>query len=852
MRVAILALLGATVSAALPAPDEFAGFPIGSDGNLLRWERIVEYFELIADDSDRVQVDELGKTTNGNPFILTTISSPENLARLDEIRAVQRRIATQPDELSDAEIEDLAWSSPAVVLVTCSIHASEVGATQMSVELLHRMATEDSRWMRRILDNVVFLLVPSFNPDGQIIVTDWNNRIRGTDNVWAPLPWLYHPYVGHDNNRDAFMMTQVEGRYVNKILYQDWFPQVYLDEHQQNNRGMRVFAPPFRNPINPNVDPSIWALAGRFGFAMYQSLHEAGFTGVGYDRSYTAWWQGGFLRGAWFHNQVGLLTEVASANLASPVQQERSKLGKPVQDAPSRSSWLDKREEDPNLPSPPPTDVMPRFDYPRPWLGGKWTLRDIIDSELALTTALLESAADNRYRLIKTQIRMGRDAVEQGKASDPYAFVIRADQRDPGAVYRLLELLHFAGVEVHRATERFSAGPRVYPPGTYVILMGQPFRAYAKDLLEPQEHPNPSDMPAGKMGDQPYDVTAWTLPLQMEVEANPVKVRFDAKLEELTAIPQPQGTVSGNGEWLRIAAGPNSRSTAINRFLNDGAEVRMASDVLWVQGGYDATIEELGLTAARSDLADGSKRLAARRTALYRPWTASIDEGWTRWLLEQHEFRPLPLLDSDIRQGGLDKHWDVILLPGDRDDDRIVRGNYRNSTPEEFRGGIGEDGRTAIREFVSSGGTLVVWGDSVEFALKTFELPLRDALKSLPKSEFSCPGSLLRVQIDSQHPVAHGMPREASIVFRNDAAFDPLPGFSFTDLKVIARYPSADILQSGWIRGAEHLANRIAAAEVQYEKGRVILFGFRPQFRAQPHGTFKLLFNAIQSAGANL
>ncbi len=217
MRVAILALLAATVSAALPAPDEFAGFPIGSDGNLLRWERIVEYFELIADDSDRVQVDELGKTTNGNPFILTTISSPENLARLDEIRAVQRRIATQPDELSDAEIEDLAWSSPAVVLVTCSIHASEVGATQMSVELLHRMATEDSRWMRRILDNVVFLLVPSFNPDGQIIVTDWNNRIRGTDNVWAPLPWLYHPYVGHDNNRDAFMMTQVEGRYVNKI-----------------------------------------------------------------------------------------------------------------------------------------------------------------------------------------------------------------------------------------------------------------------------------------------------------------------------------------------------------------------------------------------------------------------------------------------------------------------------------------------------------------------------------------------------------------------------------------------------------------------------------------------------------
>ena len=853
MRPVALALLAVVVSAAPPPPEEFAGFPIGSDGNLLRWERIVEYFEVIANDSDRVRVDELGKTTNGNPFILATISSPENLARLQEIRGVQRRIATQPDELTANEIEDLAWNSPAVVLVTCSIHASEIGATQMAVELVHRMATDDSRWMRRILDNVVFLLVPSFNPDGQIIVTDWNNRVRGTDNVWAPLPWLYHPYVGHDNNRDAFMMTQLEGRYVNKILYQDWFPQVYLDEHQQGNAGMRVFVPPFRNPINPNVDPSIWALAGRFGFAMHQSLHEAGFSGVGYDRSYTAWWQGGFLRGAWFHNQVGLLTEVASANLASPIHQERAKLGEPVKNAPSRSSWLDKRDEDPSAPSPPPTDVMPRYDYPQPWLGGKWTLRDVIDSELALTTALLESAADNRYRLIKTQVRMGREAVARGQAGDPYAFVIRADQRDPGAVYRLLEQLHFAGVEVHRASERFSAGPRVYPAGTYVIEMAQPFRAYAKDLLEPQEHPSPGDMPPGKMGDQPYDVTAWTLPLQMGVEATPIRTKFDAKLEELSAIPKPAGSVVGEGDWLRIESGPNAKATAINRFLRDGAQVRLVDADHWVNDkpSVAATIEELGLEATRQQTIEAAgSPVTLPRTALYRPWTASIDEGWTRWLLEQYEFRPSPLFDEDIRAGDLDKLSDVILLPGDRDDDRIVRGNYRKSMPEEFRGGIGEEGRSAIREFVSDGGTLVVWGDAVEFALKTFELPLRDALANLPKTEFSCPGSLLRVQIDSQHPVAQGMPREASIVFRNDAAFDPLPEFSFTDLEVIARYPTADILQSGWIRGAEHLANRIAAAEVRYEKGRVILFGFRPQFRAQPHGTFKFLFNAIQSVGA--
>jgi hypothetical protein len=858
-------------SSTLPTPSAFAGFPIGSDGNLVRWEKIVAYFRLVAESSDRVRVEELGKSTNGNPFLLATISSPRNLSRLAEIRANQWKFA-HPNELSESDMQQLAANSPAVVLLTCNIHATEIGSSQMALELAHRMATEDSRWMRNVLDNVVLLLIPSFNPDGQIMVTDWNNRVRGTKQVWSGLPWLYHPYVGHDNNRDAFMMTQVESRYVNKLLFQDWFPQVYLDQHQQGNEGMRVFVPPFDDPINPNVDPVVWAEAGVFGLSMFGALHDAGFDGVGHSERYTAWWQGGFLRGAWFHNSVGLLTEVASAQLATPVYQEKAKLGQPSSSRRSRIDWFRERTADPTAPAPPPADVTPRSSYPRPWLGGKWTLRDIIDVELVISNSLLETAAGRRERLIENQIHMGRRAMEEGQKGNPYAYVFPAGQRDPGAMHRLIEALHYAGIEVQRAAEPFRAGEKEYPAGSFVIPMAQPFRAYVKDLLERQEHPDLGLPPNGSLGDEPYDVTAWTLPLQMGVEAVRVKDSFQARLERLDAIPLPRGELAAGParSGFLISPEPNNGVIATNRFLKAGADIAWLTEEteaggrtfppgsLWVKqpaGSGDEirrNVEELGLSGVALDEPPRGRalRLAKPRVALYRPWTASIDEGWTRWLLEQYEFAFTPVHDADVHAGKLRELWDVIILPGDRADDRLVKGNDWESTPPEFRGGIGEKGREALRDFVSDGGTLIAMGDSTEFAVRTFALPLRNALDGLDRARFFCPGSLLKILVDRHHAVAYGMPSEATAVFENNSAFENAPGFSYTNLKVIARYPGRDVLQSGWMRGEEHLRDRIAAAEVTYRKGRVILFGFRPQFRAQPHNTFKLLFNAIHYSAA--
>lgn len=863
--------------AAVPTPEEFAGFRMGTEGKLVRWEKIVDYFKLVDAASDRVEVEELGKSTQGNPFIMAVISSPHNLARLEEIKATQRRLA-YPAGLSAEEADRLAQSSPAVLLITCNIHSTEIGSTQMSLELLHRLATDTSPAIQHILDHVVFLLVPSFNPDGQIMVVDWYNRVSNTEYALASMPWLYHYYTGHDNNRDAFMLTQVESRLVTKVLYQDWFPQVYLDEHQMGYSEARIFVPPFRNPINPNVDPIIWAENGLLGFAMNTALNEAGYSGVTYDQYYTSWWQGGFLMEAWWHNMVGLLTEVASTRMASPVVQETARLGVPPKGpAPSMQEFLDELEKDPAKPFPAPRDVMPRNNYPRPWLGGKWTLRDIVDYELVATYGLLEAVADNRVALLRNQVTMGQSAIEQGKKGSPYAYLFPPEQRDPGAMMKLLELLAFAGVEIHRADKTFKADDKDYPAGTFVILLGQPFRSYIKDMLEVQKHPDPKALPLGAMADQPYDVTAWTLPLQMGVKAVEVKKPFEASLTKLDAIPALEGHLAGltrrerpSGAFL-IRPEPNNTVLLTNRLLKAGAEVSWLSEPTVVEGRtyppgtllvqranidqVDKLVRELGLegealTSFTGRLTTPRLRLRPPRVGLYQPWTASMDEGWTRWLLEQYEFPITSLHNADIKAGKLRDRFDVILFPGDRDKKEILEGNKRKFTPPDYKGGIGDEGLEALREFVRQGGTLVLLDASAELALESWAVPVKNVLKGVKRDDFACPGSLLKILVDTRHPVAYGMPEEATAMFVGSPAFDLAPGFSYTDVKVIARYPATDPLQSGWLRGPEYLENRIAAAEVRYEKGRIILLGFRAQFRAQPHNTFKLLFNSLHYAAA--
>lgn len=837
--------------AALPTPEQFAGFRMGSEKKLVRWDRIVEYMRLAAARSPRVKVEEAGKTTNGNAFITVTVTSAANMADIAGFRELQKRMVYDRS-LTEAEAEKLLEKQRAVVLITCNIHSTEIGATQMALELVHRLATEDSAYVRNILDNVILVLVPSLNPDGQILVADWYNKNLGTEWEHSFLPELYHKYAGHDNNRDAFMNTQVESRIINRIAYKEWFPHVFFDEHQMGGWGARIFVPPFKNPINPNVEPAIWGLNGLFGYAMGTSLAQKGYRGVITDSLYTGWWQGGFLMQAWWHNMVGLLTEVASVNVATSTEQERARPGPPAAEVTREQAMA----RDPRKPLPPPRDTAARSNYPRPWLGGKWTLRDIVDYELTATWAALETAAGNRPMLVRAIRDLNRRQVEMGVKEAPYAWVIPAVQHDAPVAARLAQILDELGVEVHQAATPFDAGGKKYPAGSYVVLMAQPYRAFAKDLLEKQTYPAQRAAPEAPV-ERPYDVTGWTLPYQMGVEAVEVTKGFEAKLERVSPVRIPAGRFEAGKvpAGFEISRRANNATIAVNRLLKAGHEVGWTAEGNFFvrrKDGLAADLErwskELGISAGPA-AGPPRGRLRQPRTALYRPWAPNMDEGWTRWLLEQYEFPYASLRPNEVRAGKLGERFDAILIPN-QSKAMLIKGVESEWTRPEHRGGLGAEGVAALKEFVRGGGTLIAWGGGTLLAVEEFPLPLRSALRNGRPGQFSCPGSILRIFVDNRAPQGYGMPEETSAVFYNDVAFDPTAPLGDASVKAIAKYPGSGLLKSGWIAGEELLADRIAAAEVRYGKGRVVLYGFAVQMRAQPHGTFKLLFNAIHEAGA--
>src|SRR5581483_8757782 len=380
---------------AIPTPEQFLGFKVGEDRKLARWDKIVEYLRTVADNSDRLHFRELGKSTNNNPFIALEISAPDTIKNLDHYKQLERKLYFQGGAPTEAEREEIFKNGKAVVVITCDIHATEIGSSQMVLELVHNLATDNSPTTKKILDNVIFVLVPSLNTDGQIMVTDWYNKNVGTEYENSPLPYVYHPYVGHDNNRDMYMFTQKESQLTAQLLWHDWFPSVWLDEHQQGSNGARIFVMPATDPINPNVHPLIYRWNGILGQSQAAALEAAGKEGIIYNSTYTNFWEGAMAWSGWFHNEIGLLTEVASANVAAPIDQNRARPGQPPPPAQGRSEG-GRGQNFAGGPLPAPTDITPRTEYPRPWMGGHWTLRDIVDYELIATMALLETAADRR------------------------------------------------------------------------------------------------------------------------------------------------------------------------------------------------------------------------------------------------------------------------------------------------------------------------------------------------------------------------------------------------------------------------------------------------------------------------
>ena len=862
----VIALAGLSPRAAqtpapLPTPEQFLGFRVGADNRLARWDKILEYLRLAAGASDRVRLRELGKSTNGNPFVLLEISAPDTLKNLDRFKQLERKLYFQGGAPSASERDEIFRQGKVVLLVTCSIHATEIGATQMSMELVHRLATEDSPAVRKILDDVIFLLVPSLNPDGEILVTDWFNQNLGTPYENSPIPWLYHPYVGHDNNRDMYMFTQKESQLTARLLWSDWFPSVWLDEHQMGSNGARIFVMPATDPINPNVHPLIYRWNGILGQSQAAALEAAGKEGIIYNSTYTNFWEGAMAWSGWWHNQVGLLTEVASARVAAPLDQQRAQPGRGTGEGRGEGGRGAGRGAftGGNAPTAAPTDVTPRTEYPRPWLGGRWTLRDIVDYELIATMGLLDTVADRREALLRQIYEVNRATVEAGGHGDPAAILIPvAAQHDPNEAAHLVEKLQMGGVDVSRAEEAFQADGTSYPAGTFVIPMTQVFARYAKDMLEKQTYPEVRRGPNAPP-EPPYDVTAWSLGMLLGVE--PVFVHAPlaegVRLKKLDAPPALEGQVTGAGTRFAFDYRGPDAAKAINALLKAGARVALepsrdgdAAPRVVVSGIQRKALEtlaaEIGLQILATDgAASPAAAIRAPRIGMYQPWTGgNMDEGWTRWVLEQYGFQSTPLHNADVRAGKLHDKFDAIVLP-DQNARQIVEGASGAGIRPEYRGGIGLEGIAALRAFVADGGTLIALGAASDFAIERFPLAIRNLKQGLSRDQHFAPGTILRVQVDTTHPVGYGMAAETYGFYNNSPFFALTEGFSTEKTAIVARYPNADVVASGWLKGEDLMAGRAAVVAVEMNPGRIVLFGLRPQHRAQTHATFPLLFNAL-------
>jgi len=844
------------------APEQFFGHRMGADRKIVRWDRMVEYYRTIAGQSDRIEVRDLGPSTEGNPFLLVTISSAENLARQARLRAISARLAN-PQGLSEGEVEALVDEGAAVVCQTMSLHASEIGGTQMSPELAYELVTGEDAETRLIRDNVVFLMIPCFNPDGQIMVTDWYNRWLGTEHEGCMLPWLYHKYTGHDNNRDAFALNIPESRYVARIMFREWCPQAYQDHHHMGGFGARLYVAPYCNPIHPHGDPLIWREHAWYGAHMAYKLEQAGKTGIINAAQYGGWAHMGFHWLTIYHNIAGMLTESASAKLASPMYVHPGQL----------------RGSHPR--------TMPEYEaqtnFPNPWPGGWWHLRDIVEQQKIAARAVLDIAARFKETVLRNAYLKASRQTERGATGSPRAFVIPADQHDPLTARKLVRLLLDQGIEVQYALSGLRMGDRVADEGSYVVSLAQPKMGVIKTLLGRTRFPDnywtrgPDGTPII------YDTTTDTVGEYMGIDVVPVDGPIGGQLTGITDVPCPAGTVAdlplsegGTGCYV-LDPRLNDSYRAVNRLLAQGVTISRtetgleaggralpAGAFLILDGASDDTVKELaselGVDFAALRAAGGvpARPLRALRIGMYqRYWGGNMDEGWTRLVLEKFGFDYLTLMDKDIKAGSLRDKVDVLILPTDRRELLAGPDEFKDkpqmammmaragSMPTEYRSGLGKEGAKAIADFVSAGGRLVALDGAAGYAVQCCGLPVKNVVEGVEPKDYTTHGAMLRALVDTGDPLGYGMPAEALVLSWNSPAFDILDAFRAEDYRIVVRYPASELLQSGLLIGEERIRGKAVVVAVRKGPGEVVLFGCRPQFRAQTHGTFKLFFNCL-------
>ncbi|MGC9149043.1 MAG: M14 family zinc carboxypeptidase [Sulfolobales archaeon] len=843
----------------IPEPKEFFGFEIGDDRKLADWARIVEYFYTLSKYSNRLLVKELGKSTEGRPFIAAFISSPENLSRLEYYRKISCLLSNPDKPLDQDEAEKLIREGRVIVAITNSIHATEVGGTQGSVELAYRLTSSNDPDILRILDNVIVILFPSFNPDGLDLVKEWYDKYIGTEYEGTSPPYLYHKYAGHDNNRDAYMLNLVESKLFAKVVYKEWCPQIYIDHHQMGSYGARLFLSPEMDPINPDVDPLNWWEVQLIGTYAASRLEAEGFSGVETHAPFTPDFISAFQTISYFMNIVGILTESASVKIASPIYIHKHQLK-----GYSRGRYSDR----------------PFMHYPNPWPGGWWRLKDIVRQQVAATIAILDVAARFREVFLRNVFLKAIRSIKKGLESPPYAYVIPEDQYDKNAVFKLIEVLLNLGIKVHKSLEPIKVGSVSYPSGSFVIYLAQPRRALAKHLLERYFYPDyeATRDPQGKPI-KPYDIATDTIADFLGVEVYEINDKFSVKSVEIDNLTRPLSLIERAKGYL-IDPRINESYKLINTLLSRNVSVYrvfeevIIGDKIIPPGAFyveytDQVYEVLKETSATTFVqpihlnksldTKNMKRVVFKKIGIYqRFYGGNMEEGWTRLVLEEFSFPYTQIRDQPIKSGELDKYVDLLIFPDDplpfitgenieeELSKRFKRPFKLPPVPPEYRSGIGSEGLEKLKDFLNKGGEVLTMGQAAELFTKGLKLPLKDLTEDITDpNQFLCPGSLLNVEIDITHPLGFGMPRRAYVLLIDKPVFEIVPNHYNENYKVVAWYPEQNILRSGWLIGEKLLSRKPALIEAIMGKGRAYVYAFRPIFRAQTRGTFKLFFNAL-------
>ena len=788
----------------IPSPHSVFGFDPGDDRTIIDWKQITDYLTRLDKASDRVSLQNIGTSTLGRTMIAAFISAPENIRSLEKYQAIQARLADPRMVRNDAERDQLVRDGKTVVVISCSIHSTEIVASQMSTQLAYDLASANDADTLAILRNTILILIPSPNPDGVDIVANWYRKTLGTATEGREPPELYHHYAGHDDNRDWFMLNLKETKAVTRLLWKEWFPQIVYDVHQQGSNGSRFFVPPFYDPPNPHIEPLLLREVGLIGHKMAADVTAAGFKGILTNALYDTWWHGGFRTAPYFHNSIGILTEAASARLMTPTTVTREQL--------ARSSTRGMRSA-----------LETTTNFPNPWPGGAWRPRDIMQMEMTACYSLLSLAANYRANYLRNFFELGKanlsPSAEQGA---PIAYLIPAGLGRDENVAKMVGALIAQGVEVHRldhelhgvtgqqvlhkandATMRPGARPGIsiavgtppvppveIPAGSYIVFVNQPYRDNVLTLFEPQAYPD--RVTATGEAERPYDVAGWTLPLTMGLDCPAV---------------------------VTIQENEGQRKLTLIKSEN---EVR----------------HDLGLalwTTEKSPIVNPVK--PGIRIGIYKNSRAgNMDEGWTRFVFDTFNVPFQSVSETAIAEASPRAKFDVIVLPSEQ-----IRATPDGEAPENPRG-IGEPGYKNLARFVEDGGTLICFDGSCGQLIRQLKLPLRNVLEGVRSNDFYCPGSILRIDVDTSNPIARTMSKDTNAYFIGSSAFD------VTDdgkVQVIARYAKEGILRSGWLRGEDKLKDKIALASLTMGKGRVVLFGFRPQHRGQTWGTFPFIWNAI-------